>query len=32
MVTGAGVEEHPVEELAALLDRDEGIVWVDILG
>jgi len=30
VVTGAGVEEHPVEELAALLDRDEGIVWVDI--
>ncbi len=30
VVTGAGVEEHSVEELAALLDRDEGIVWVDI--
>ena len=26
----AGVTEHPVDELAALLGRDQGLVWVDI--
>jgi Mg2+ and Co2+ transporter CorA len=30
LVTDEGVQEHPVEELAALLDREEGLVWVDI--
>ncbi|HTE67861.1 MAG TPA: magnesium transporter CorA family protein, partial [Actinomycetes bacterium] len=25
-----GIEQHPVEELAALLARDDGLVWVDI--
>jgi Mg2+ and Co2+ transporters len=30
LVTAAGVEERPVEELPALLDRGDGLVWVDI--
>jgi magnesium transporter len=30
LVSGDGVEERPVEELAALLDRESGLVWVDI--
>jgi magnesium transporter len=30
LVTKAGVEEHPVAELATLLDREDGLVWVDI--
>jgi magnesium transporter len=25
-----GIEQHPVEELTALLARDDGLVWVDI--
>ena len=29
-VSDDGVEEHPVEELASLLEREDGIVWVDI--
>ncbi|MGH2740500.1 MAG: magnesium transporter CorA family protein [Actinomycetota bacterium] len=27
---GATIEEHPVEDLKALLDRDDGFVWIDI--
>jgi magnesium transporter len=30
LVSEDGVEQRPVEELAALLEREEGIVWVDI--
>jgi magnesium transporter len=30
LVNDEGVEERPVEELAALLDREDGLVWVDI--
>jgi Mg2+ and Co2+ transporter CorA len=30
VVTGDGVEQHPVEELATLLTRHDGLVWVDI--
>jgi len=30
LVTDQGVEERPVEELKALLDRTDGLVWVDI--
>jgi magnesium transporter len=30
LITDAGVEERPVDELAALLDRNDGLVWVDI--
>jgi magnesium transporter len=30
LVTDAGAEAYPVEELEALLDRADGIVWVDI--
>jgi magnesium transporter len=30
LVSEDGVEQQPVEELEALLARDEGIVWVDI--
>ncbi len=30
VVTGDGVEQHPVEELARLLARHDGLVWVDI--
>lgn len=30
LVTAAGIEQHSVEELAALLARDDGLVWVDI--
>jgi len=30
LVTGAGVEKRPVDELPALLDRGDGLVWVDI--
>ena len=29
-VSDDGVEEHPVGELGALLERDDGLVWVDI--
>jgi magnesium transporter len=29
-VAAEGVEQHPVEDLKALLKRDDGIVWVDI--
>jgi magnesium transporter len=25
-----GSDQHPVEDLAALLDRDDGLVWVDV--
>jgi magnesium transporter len=31
LVTAAGVEQRPVEELQTLLHRDDGLVWVDIL-
>ncbi len=30
LVTGRGVEQHGVEALGALLERDDGLVWVDI--
>jgi len=30
LISAAGVEQRPVEELQALLDREEGLVWVDI--
>jgi Mg2+ and Co2+ transporter CorA len=29
-ISGDGVEDHPVQELRALLNRDDGLVWVDI--
>ena len=29
-VSDGGVEQHRVEELGALLERDDGLVWVDI--
>jgi magnesium transporter len=29
-VSEAGVQQHPVEDLTALLARDDGLVWVDI--
>jgi magnesium transporter len=29
-VSNDGIEQHPVGQLRALLDRDDGIVWVDI--
>jgi Mg2+ and Co2+ transporter CorA len=29
-VSDAGIRQHPVGELGALLERDDGIVWVDI--
>jgi magnesium transporter len=29
-VSDDGVEERPVDELASLLERDDGLVWVDI--
>jgi magnesium transporter len=29
-ITTEGFEEHPVDNLKELLDRDEGFVWVDI--
>jgi magnesium transporter len=29
-LSGGGVEDHPAEVLQALLDRDDGLVWVDI--
>ena len=29
-VTDDGIDQHPVEDLAALLDRDDGLVWVDV--
>jgi magnesium transporter len=31
-VSDAGIQQHPVEELRALLARDDGLVWVDIPG
>ena len=30
LITNEGVEQRPVQELAALLDRGDGLVWVDI--
>jgi magnesium transporter len=30
LVTDEGIEKRPVEELAALLAREDGLVWVDI--
>ena len=30
LISAAGVEQRPVEELTTLLDREEGLVWVDI--
>ena len=30
LVTRDGVQDHPVEDLKALLDGDDGVVWVDI--
>jgi magnesium transporter len=30
VVSASGVEQRPVEELKTLLDREEGLVWVDI--
>jgi len=30
LVSDEGLEQHPVEELEALLDREDGFVWVDI--
>ncbi|ETK36865.1 CorA family divalent cation transporter [Microbispora sp. ATCC PTA-5024] len=30
LIDDEGVEERPAEELAALLDRQDGLVWVDI--
>ncbi len=32
LIAGGGVEEHPVEALAGLLDAGEGLVWVDVPG
>ena len=29
-VSDAGIEQHPVDELETLLDREDGLVWVDI--
>jgi magnesium transporter len=29
-VSDEGIQQHPVGELASLLDRDDGLVWVDI--
>jgi Mg2+ and Co2+ transporter CorA len=29
-ISEAGVQQHPVEDLTALLARDDGLVWVDI--
>jgi hypothetical protein len=30
LVSDEGVEQHPVEEFQALLQREDGLVWVDI--
>jgi magnesium transporter len=30
LLSEEGIEQHPVEELGALLARDDGLVWVDI--
>jgi magnesium transporter len=30
LLTEAGIEHHPVDDLKALLARDDGVVWVDI--
>ena len=30
LVTGQGVVQHPVDDLPALLGRDDGLVWVDV--
>src|SRR6266540_7447157 len=30
LVSAAGVEQRPVEQLQTLLDRQDGLVWVDI--
>lgn len=32
LINDLGIEERPVEELAELLRRDDGLVWVDIPG
>jgi magnesium transporter len=29
-VSDDGVEQHPVDGLGSLLERDDGLVWVDI--
>jgi hypothetical protein len=29
-VSDEGIQQHPVGELASLLDRDDGLVWVDL--
>ncbi|HEU4399315.1 MAG TPA: CorA family divalent cation transporter, partial [Actinomycetota bacterium] len=29
-VAAEGIEDHPVKDLKALLERDDGFVWVDI--
>ena len=30
LVTATGLEEHPAEDIDALLQRDEGFVWMDV--
>jgi magnesium transporter len=30
-ISEEGIQQHPVEDLTALLARDDGLVWVDIL-
>src|SRR4029453_6751589 len=30
LITDGGVKDHPVDDLAELLRRDDGLVWVDI--
>jgi magnesium transporter len=30
LITGAGVERHPAEDLPGLLERGAGLVWVDL--
>ena len=29
-VSEGGIQQHPVDDLGALLARDDGLVWVDI--
>jgi hypothetical protein len=29
-ISEEGIQQHPVEDLTALLARDDGLVWVDI--
>jgi hypothetical protein len=31
-ISPAGVEQHPVRDVKAVLERDDGIVWVDLPG